>query len=621
MPRLRILAGALALAFAGSAAAAQFDNVIVFGDSLSDNGNLSFALGLPFAPSRFTTNPGLVAIEQVSDFYGITLTPSITGGTDFAFGGAGVDNNSSAGPIPTIPQQVQMYLGATGGKADPNTLYSMWGGGNDVLYNLGAAGAGAITPAQAQADIQTAAQTELGVIAQLGAAGAKRVIVFNLPDIGQIPEFLMQGAAVSAQGTGASLLYNSTLNAGLAKTGVDIIPIDTFALLHEIIADPARYEFTNVTTPACSNTAPSLGSLGCGPQGSPYPNQYAPGTDQTYLFADGVHPTTGTHAILGQYIVSVIQAPGQTSLLAEAPLQVSDSIMRGLRNQALAGFGNTPGNGAREFAFFDFSHQRFDATANTPQATDNFNTLSLGTDVRVSDRLSVGTAASFSHDDSNLGGNGSFKLEELMTSAYAMLNWQQGGYLGAIGSVGSLHFHNIDRNIALGPAIRHESGSTTGSHVAFTLTGGWLFGSEAWRTGPYADLGYQRIRVSGYGEDANDSTAMTFDRQGREALIGTLGWQLIGNWQTGSTMLHPYAQIAYNHDGKADPRDVRAGLVDMPGTFAMPGFMPDKTWGSAGVGVSADFTPKLSGWVSYDGRFSDRNQRVDSLNLGAKLAF
>ncbi len=114
---------------------------------------------------------------------------------------------------------------------------------------------------------------------------------------------------------------------------------------------------------------------------------------------------------------------------------------------------------------------------------------------------------------------------------------------------------------------------------------------------------------------------MTFDRQVREALIGTLGWQLIGNWQTGSTMLHPYAQIAYNHDSKADARDVRAGLVDMPGTFAMPGFLPDKTWGSAGVGVSADFTPKFSGWVSYDGRFSDSNQRVDSLNLGAKLAF
>src|SRR6185312_14971883 len=56
MPRIRLLAGAVALAITGSAAAAQFDAVVVFGDSLSDNGNLSYAEELPFAPTRFTTN-------------------------------------------------------------------------------------------------------------------------------------------------------------------------------------------------------------------------------------------------------------------------------------------------------------------------------------------------------------------------------------------------------------------------------------------------------------------------------------------------------------------------------------------------------------------------------------
>ena len=55
-----------------------------------------------------------------------------------------------------------------------------------------------------------------------------------------------------------------------------------------------------------------------------------------------------------------------------------------------------------------------------------------------------------------------------------------------------------------------------------------------------------------YSENGDDSTAMTFDRQEREALVATLGWQLVGNWQAGSTMLHPYAQLAWNHDSKAE---------------------------------------------------------------------
>ncbi|MGN6729739.1 MAG: autotransporter domain-containing protein [Rhodanobacteraceae bacterium] len=677
MPRIRILAGALALAISGSAAAAQFDNVIVFGDSLSDNGNLSIAEQLPFAPSRFTTNPGLVAMEHVSDFYGITLTPSLAGGTDFAFGGAGLNNNSPGTPssVPTLPIQLQAYLSATGGAADPNALYSVWGGANDLFYTATSVGAAAtaqqliaqtiqaqvqqaiagnvipndpaaiaaltaqITPlvtqqvtaqveaaagvstlmdaAQAQASMQQAAQTELGLIAQLGQAGAKRVIVFNLPDVGQVPSSLAQGPETAAQITGLSIVYDSALNAGLAQTGVDIIPIDTFGLLHEVIADPSRYGFTNVTDAACGLTSTSLL---CGPQGSGAPFTYAPGTDQSFLFADGVHPTTAAHALVGQYVVSVIQAPGQQSLLAEAPLAVTDSVNHSLRNQALSGM-NQPSQGVRWFANYDFNQQKLDATINTPKSDNNQSTLTVGADVHPDEHLSVGMALSgANHRDSYDNNAGGFKLQEYLASAYAMYGWQQ-GYLGAVGSVGQLNYHDINRNIVLGPALRHESGSTSGSHVALAFTGGWLFGSDALRTGPYADVGYQRIRVSGFAENGGDSTAMTFARQEREALIGTLGWQVIGNWQAGGTALHPYAQVAWNHDSKADPREVRAGLVNMPGTFGMPGFVPDKTWGSAGVGLNAQFSPDFSAWVSYDGRFSDSNERDNSLNVGAKLSF
>jgi outer membrane lipase/esterase len=677
MPRIRILAGALALALSGSAAAAQFDNVIVFGDSLSDNGNLSFAEQLPVLPSRFTTNPGLVAIEHVADYYGIALTPSLANGTDFAFGGAGLVNNSPGTPssVPTLPTQLQMYLSATGGTADPDALYSVWGGANDLFYAATSAAAAAtaqqliqqtiqaqvqqaitgglipndpaaiaaftaqITPivtqqvvaqveaaagvstlmdaAQAQASMQQAAQAELQMISQLGQAGAKRVIVFNLPDVGQAPSSLAQGPTAAAQITGLSIVYDSALNAGLAQTGVDIIPIDTFDLLHEVIANPSLYGFTNVTDAACGLASTSLL---CGPQGSGAPYTYAPGTDQTYLFADGVHPTTGAHALLGQYVVSVIQAPGQQSLLAEAPLAVTDSVTHSLRNQALAGM-NQPGQGVHWFADIGYNQQKLDATVNTPGSDNNQNVITVGANVHPDENVSVGLALTgANHRDGFDGNAGGFKLQEYMVSAYAMFGGPQ-GYLGAIGSVGQLSYRDIDRNIALGPALRHESGSTSGSHVALALTGGWLFGSDALRTGPFAEVGYQRIRVSGFAENGGDSTAMTFDRQEREALIGTLGWQVIGNWQAGGATLHPFAQVAWNHDSKADPRDVRAGLVEMPGTFAMPGFVPDKTWGSAGLGVSAEFSPGFSAWISYDGRFSDNNERDNGLNVGAKLSF
>ena len=144
MLRTRVLAGAIAagLLVSASAAAGQFSQLVVFGDSLSDNGNISLATQPALQPPlRFTTNPGLVGIEHVADHLGLTLAPSLTGGTDYAWGGAGINTNSPGTPaaVPTLTAQVDAYL--AGGNVDGRALYSIWGGANDIFYHATAAGA------------------------------------------------------------------------------------------------------------------------------------------------------------------------------------------------------------------------------------------------------------------------------------------------------------------------------------------------------------------------------------------------------------------------------------------------------------------------------------------------
>jgi outer membrane lipase/esterase len=641
MFRPRHLACAVALALASSAAFAQsappvqasshaglFDNMVVFGDSLSDNGNLDLScIGsgqcpqLPFL-MRFTTNPGQTGVENVADYFGVSMTPALAGGADFAFGGAGVVNNSPGTPagVPTLPTQLGMYLQATGGNADPNTLYAVWGGANDVFYNVAMAQVGLLTPEQVQANLQTAAVTELGMIQSLRQAGARYVMVFNLPNIGLTPSALAAGPQGAAQLTGLSLLYNNTLNSGLANAGVNIIPVNSYAILNEIVADPSRYGFTNVTQPACTGGDGS--SFECLPAGTPGATvTYQPGTENTYLFADGVHPTTAAHAMLAQYAESIITAPGEVSLLAEAPLQINESLNRSITNQAAGSLADAPGNGLRVWASYDYTRQRLDAQVNSPKSSNDVNTLSIGADIHPSDALTAGLAFTAGQQKDDFAGNGGgFKLQDLLASGYVMWGWDQ-AYFGAIGSFGHLGYSDLHRNIPIGPTVRHESATTSGYHTALALTGGWWINFGNWRTGPYADLSWQHAHVNGYSEDGGDATAMTFGNQDRHALVGTLGWQLAGNLQAGGATLHPFARVAWNHDDDADPRDVTAGLVSMPGTFALPGFVPDKNWGSVGVGLAADFTPSFSGWIGYDGRFSDSSQSLDSLNLGAKFRF
>jgi len=597
--RIRHLAGAIgaALLFSAGAHADGFQQVVSFGDSLSDNGNVAILSGSPVI-TRFTTNPGTVAVENIAKHFNLTLTPSLAGGTDYAFGGA---RAAIANPVPATSTQVQQYLTANGGKANPNALYTMWVGANDLL-------AAAANPATAQVAVATAATNEVGQIKALQAAGAKTIVVFNLPDVGKTPAALSQGAAASQGISQLAQVYNGVLSGGLASANRGIVPIDTYALLNEVIASPGTYGFTNVTVPACTTAS----SITCSPATLRDPNAAA-----TYLFADGIHPTNAAHALLGQYAISVITAPQQISLLGEAGLASNAAHVRTLRNQMMA---DNFGAETRVFAAVDYGQQKFKNTDTSPKTdSDNVN-LTIGADARVNDHVSVGVAMGVAQSKADFQGGGGYKMQDIAGSGYAFYH-NGGGYVGTYVSFGQLSFTDIDRRIDLGSARRTETGKTDGSHVGAGLTGGWWFGSESLKTGPYVSVDFQQLRVFGYTERNNTSTAMRFDKQTRNARIETAGWRLQGAWQSGNTMLRPFVEVAYNHDGRAEDRFVTAGLTNMAGEFSIQGFSPDKTWVTADLGVTADFNQTWSGWVSYTGRFADDTQRYNGLNLGLKMAF
>src|SRR6185295_2225222 len=103
----------------------------------------------------------------------------------YAQGGARTTSNSSSLP-PGFAQrpvsvQIDEILKATPA-LDRNALYNVWIGANDLQQILGAAGAGQITSTQAAAQVATAATQTAQQVARLIAAGARYIVVPNLPD-------------------------------------------------------------------------------------------------------------------------------------------------------------------------------------------------------------------------------------------------------------------------------------------------------------------------------------------------------------------------------------------------------------------------------------------------------
>ena len=644
------LAALLSASPASAATPSPFSGATVFGDSLSDGGDISILEGSPTI-MRFTTNPGLTTVENVAAYFGLPLTPSLAGGTNYAFGGAGVltDAPGAAG-VPTLTTEVAQYL-STNPKLNPNELYTVFGGANDIFYHATSAAAAQVaaqltgsltsgqsavqaaattanidaliekaegvttleTASQASTAVAGAATQELALISALQKAGAHYVVVVNLPDIGATPSAAADNtlvAGTAAALTGYTKLFNATLNSGLSGK-VGIIPVNTYALLNEVIANPAAYGFVNTTTPACTTSS----SINCTPK-----TLVTPTAASNYLFADGVHPTTATHALFAEAVESEIIAPQQASLLAEQPLATLEASRNAVSGQMLQD-QSTPGEGVNLFATGGYVHQHLNGQAYTPSGSDDDGLLTAGVDYRLSKASDFGAAFSGGAANEDLTGQlRRFRTNSFMGSVFAQFVMGD-AYATATAGYGVLQFRDIQRVFKLGPAVRGENADADGQTVLASATAGYWFDTAPLKLGPFVSSVYERVRVDSFHEDSGDSTAMTFGAQTRESFLTEVGLRARGSTLICGVLLHPFAEIAYTYDADARQRDVLGGLTSLNGQFAIPGFAPDRDWSEAQAGLEAAFTQRISGYLAYQGRFAGRSSGYDGANVGLRYAF
>jgi outer membrane lipase/esterase len=600
MPTMKaaLFAGVLAtgLCSLSQESAAQFNQFYFLGDSLTDAGQYG---------ARFTVNPGLVWAQDLGARNGVTVTPSLQGGVDYAQGGARVTQPSplipTGAPQRAMSVQIDELLKATP-NLNPNALYTVWIGANDVLVNTQAAGAGLITPAQLQANVVTAATDTLQQIARLRDAGARTIMVFNLPDIGKTPLGL---ANPTAPFSALSGLFNSTLQAGLGSLKVNIIPMNVFGLLNEVIANPAGFGLTNVSTPACT-TASSLtctsGTL------------VAPNAAQTYLFADSVHPTPAVHQVIADLATAEITAPQQMGLLAEAPVQAEQANFRALDDRMWSNLNMPrPNNKFDAYAVYDYGNT--DLSGSVGGGNTHANSVLVGGDMKVSDQVLAGIAFGYTQDKASLGnGSGGFTLNDASLTFY--LGYGSGPwYLGATVGGGSLDYTNIRRTFALGPGSRTESSSTNGTQFMARVLGGYWFNtSSEWINGPYGRLTYQNIKVDSFSETGTSSTAMSFGSQKIDPFSTSVGWQLAGSLGP----IRPFGRVTWEYNNNRD-RTVTAGLVSMPGQFSLPAYTFDNNYALFLLGASANLGSNVVGFISLSATAGNNTGNHQAVTVGVRV--
>jgi len=284
----------------------RFSNGLVWSDYLAQDLGInlipSTELSVLFPGSDIRSPITIINGQpQVSPFFnGATATNSVS--VNFAFGAAqtgteGVGEFEEL--IPGMLTQVEWFeddLAVAGQQADEDALYVVWGGPND--YQL----VPDPEPIETVGNLAEAVQT-------LYNLGARNFLVPNLPDLGKTPRALSMGDDISMTLTTLSQTHNTLLDASLANLSqldnINIAQLDAFSLLNKTIANPEAKGFTNVTD-SCIRPLNHDGKLD-GTQAF----EVCDNPDE-YLFWDGIHPTTVAHAQLADDALEALDSEPQS---------------------------------------------------------------------------------------------------------------------------------------------------------------------------------------------------------------------------------------------------------------------------------------------------------------------
>ncbi len=350
----------------------SFTSVISFGDSLSDAGTYTPATSVtadgnpPYVGGKFTNNVGggWVWVENIAGALGLLITPAEVGWagtsqpcpaaanpalafscTGYAQGGSRVSNPDGIGHSDgalTVPltTQVANHL-ARKGNFTANDLILVLAGNNDGFVQFGAfaataaqvqadAAAGNITAEQASQLLFAAQQSALQgmktaaleladtIVTQILGKGGKYVAVLTILDPVYTPFGQSLPAEVQPVLSELSQNFNLWLREGL--TGQPVQLIDTESIMANVRADPAKFGITNLTVPACDaakieaitgGAITDGSSLFCNSDATlPWYGIRAGADVNTWLFADGVHPTTKGHKLLSDAMLELFKTFG-----------------------------------------------------------------------------------------------------------------------------------------------------------------------------------------------------------------------------------------------------------------------------------------------------------------------
>lgn len=306
-----LLIVALLVVSVSTVLAKPITKMVVFGDSLSDNGNLyeymkhQLPLSPPYFNGRFSN--GYVWAELLAQkVFSADWSAHFL---DYAFGGAGVlgpHGDFEDSTLFALNCEIDSYLLAHQEQASADSLFVVWIGANNYLTMPD-------DIEQAVNDVGWGIRTSLQ---RLVDHGAQHILVINLPDLGQTPlarEFDTQTELHDYSASHNSLLEKNMTELTIQNPTVQWLFFDINALFQQALKNPQQFGLINVTD-SCSASMPDMkrlsshGVLDMVAHMKPEMRQST--ACNGYFFFDLVHPTAFIHQIVSDKVYDLLEKEG-----------------------------------------------------------------------------------------------------------------------------------------------------------------------------------------------------------------------------------------------------------------------------------------------------------------------
>lgn len=618
----------LVLCASQAAAQNQYTSITIFGDSLSDPGNIpKFFFGIDVPPPPYYKNEfsnGPIYAYYLGGEFGISVPF-----TDYAIGGAFTGTQNFGGlpgnPLVGLPNagmdgEITLYL-STNPHPTPRDLFFVWGGANDYfgyLNNSFSAPAGA-TPAQLTniflapggGPIPTTIANLVHDIDRLAAIGVRNFVVPNLPNLGATPDY-NGSSATAVPATLLATLHNQALAQAMSQLQqqlhVNVTVVDIGAVFNDVVANPAKYGLINVTNQCILNSTCVAQQL-------------------HYLFWDGVHPTGFIQQTLSEAYFASLSGP--TTVGSELELDkiaeqgLFDRIRaRGTALRAGAGGFTVDNVGGISGATGTDSDAKLAAwitgdygwgSQGTRQNVVGFDwqnkQFTGGIDYRATDWLAVGGALGYAETSADLeGAMGSQTVDSYQLALYATA-WSDGWFGSIAGTYGYSDWTKLHRNAFVANQI--AAATSGGQTLGARLEGGYQMRCwDAVTLTPSAALRYARYRIGSYAESGAVGLDQEVDGQGDQSLIGEIGVEAAMETNIGGYAVTPRVHLGLDHEFHNPVRTIVTRLVSQPETFVATGIAPTPdSWARAGAGVDIHFAESFTALLDFDGIVADgRNE-------------